>query len=125
MAKWVQAEQTERIRNCVKFTLTAQTSSAHVRTLLCLASLIEVLLGEGYDFVLPSRFQSDPLERRFGEYRLISGGRILVGLRDVTSSEKIIKIKSLLKEDLDIDNVNVDNTNNDETTTRKSNCLVI
>ena len=48
----------------------------------------------------------------------MSGGRFLVGLRDVTSSEKIIKIKSLLKEDLDIDDVKVDNTNNDETATR-------
>ena len=34
------------------------------------------------------------------------------------SSEKIIKIKSLLKEDLDIDNVKVDNTNHEETTSR-------
>ena len=46
------------------------------------------------------------------------GGKFLVGLRDVTSSEKIIKIKFLLKEYLDFDNVKVDNTNNDETTSR-------
>ena len=39
-------------------------------------------------------------------------------LRHVTSSDKIIEIKSLLKEDLDIDNVKVDNTNNDEITNR-------
>ena len=32
------------------------------------------------------------------------------------SCEKIIKIRSLLKEDLDIDNVKVDNTNHEETT---------
>ena len=44
MAEW----QTERIPNCEKFTLTAQTSSALVRTLLCFASLIEDLLGEVY-----------------------------------------------------------------------------
>ena len=48
----------------------------------------------------------------------MSGGRFLVELREVTSSEKIIKIKSLLKEDLDIDNVKVDNTNDEETTSR-------
>ena len=48
----------------------------------------------------------------------MSGGRFLVGLRDVTSSDRIIKIKSLLKEDLDIDNVKIDNTNDDETTSR-------
>ena len=34
----------------------------------------------------------------------MSGGRFLVGLRDVTLSEKTIKIKYLLEEDLDIDN---------------------
>ena len=46
----------------------------------------------------------------------MSGGRFLVGLRYVTSSWKIIKIKPLLKEDLDIDNVKVENTNDDKTT---------
>ena len=34
--------------------------------------------------------------------------RFLVVLQDVTSSDKIIEIKSLLKEDLDIDNVKVE-----------------
>ena len=48
----------------------------------------------------------------------MSGGRFLVGMRDVTSSDRIIKIKSLLKEDLDIDNVKNGNTNDDETTSR-------
>ena len=95
-----------------------QTGSALVRTLLCLASLIKDLLAEGYDFVLTSRFQSDRLERRFRQYRQMSGGRFLVGLRDLNSSEKIIKIKSLLKEDLDTDNVKVENVNDDETTSR-------
>ena len=46
-------------------------------------------------------------------------------LRDVTSSEKISEIKSLLKEDLEIDNVKVDNTYDDETTSRNKNCFVI
>ena len=46
------------------------------------------------------------------------GGRFLVGLRDVTSSEKIIKIKSLLKEDVAIDNVKIENAKDDETSSR-------
>ena len=33
----------------------------------------------------------------------MSGGRFLVGLKDTICSEKILKIKSLLKEDIDID----------------------
>lgn len=35
---------------------------------------------------------------------MASGGRFLVGLKDATSSEKILKIKSVLKEGIDIDN---------------------
>ena len=50
--------------------------------------------------------------------RQLRGGGFLMGLRDVTSSEKIFKVKSLLQEDLDIDNVKVENANDDETTSR-------
>ena len=93
---WLRDSQQERILNCERFTLTSQTASAFIRTLLCHASLIEDLLEEGYEFVLTSRFQSDPIERRFAQYQQMSRGRFLVGLKDVTSPEKIIKIKNLL-----------------------------
>ena len=82
------------------FTLTKQTSSALIRTLLCHAALNEELLVEGYRYILTSRFWSDPLERRFGQCRQMSGGKFLVGLRNVTHSEKITKLKILLKEDI-------------------------
>ena len=75
----------------------------HAALLRCHAALLEELLSEGYSYVLTSRFQSDPLEKRYGQYRQMSGGRFLVGLKDVVFSEKILKIKSLLKEGLDID----------------------
>ena len=65
-----------------------------------LPALIEELLDEGYRYILTSRFQSDPLERRFGQYRQMGGGRFLVGLRDVTHSEKVIELKSLPKGDI-------------------------
>ena len=45
------------------------------------------------------------MERRFGQYRQMSGERFLVGLREATSSEKIIKFKTLLKDDVDISNI--------------------
>ena len=45
------------------------------------------------------------MERRFGQYRQMNGGRFLVGLREATSSEKIIKFKTLLKDDIDISNI--------------------
>ena len=57
------------------------------------ASLIEDLFDDGYDFILTTRFQSDPSERRFGQNRQVSGGRFLVGLKDTICSEKILKIK--------------------------------
>ena len=48
-------------------------------------------LSEGYDFVMTSRLQSDPIERRFSQYRQMSGGRFLESLREVTNSERIIR----------------------------------
>ena len=98
MANWLENWQDGKIPNCQRFTLSAQTASALVRTLRCIALLVEELLDEGYEFVLTARLQSDPLERRFGQYRQMSGGRFLV-----LCSEKILKIKSLVKEDIDVD----------------------
>ena len=67
----------------MKNLLSAQTSSTLQRALLCQASLIENCLSDGFKFVLTARFQSDSIERRFGQYRQMSGGRFLVGLKDV------------------------------------------
>ena len=53
--------------------------------------------------MMTARFQSDPQERRFGQYRQMSGGRFLVSLKDTEVSEKILKIMSLIKEGIDID----------------------
>ena len=100
LADWIEEWKDESISNCEQFTLTENTSSALKRTLRCTASLIEDLLSEGYEYVLTSRFQSDPLERRFSQYRQMSGGRFLVGLREVNSSENFFKIRSLLKENI-------------------------
>ena len=100
LTDWIEEWKDESISNCEQFTLTENTSSALQRSLRCTASLIEDLLSEGYEYVLTSRFQSDPLERRFSQYRQMSGGRFLVGLREVNSSEKILKIRSFLKENI-------------------------
>ena len=53
--------------------------------------------------MLTAPFQSDPLEKRFGQFRQMSRGRFLVGLKDIICSENILKIQSLLKGDTDID----------------------
>ena len=86
--------------DCPAFTLTSKTSYALVLTLRAQSGLIKELLSEGYDFVMTSRLQSDPIERRFSQYRQMSGGRFLVSLREVTNSERIIRCRSLVKADI-------------------------
>ena len=54
------------------------------------------------------------MERRFGQYWQMSGGRFLAGLSEATSSEKIIKLKTLLKDDIDISNIMDSNVEHDE-----------
>ena len=80
------------------FTLTTPTGKAIVISLRAQASLIEDLLSEGYQYVLTVRFQSDALERRFSRYRQMSGGNFLVSLREVNSSEKILLLRTMVKE---------------------------
>ena len=50
--------------------------------------------------VMTSRLQSDPIERRFSQYRQMSGGRFLVSLREVTNSKRIIRCRSFVKADI-------------------------
>ena len=86
--------------DCPAFTLTSKASYALVLTLHAQSGLIKELLSEGYDFVMTSRLHSDPIERRFSQYRQMSGGRFLVSLREVTNSERIIRCRSLVKADI-------------------------
>ena len=78
------------------FSLTRQTAHAFVTTLRASALLIEDLLREGYDYVLLARLLSDALERHFSKYRQMSGGRFLVSLLEVSNSERILKLRSIL-----------------------------
>ena len=55
--------------------------------LSCQASFIHDLFDDGYDVIIAARFESDPLEMRFGQYRQISGGQFLVGLKDTICSK--------------------------------------
>ena len=102
-ADWLLLWQSHKLPCSEKFTLTAQTNEALVRTMRCHAALIEETLQSGTEYFLTARLQSDPLERRYGQYRQMSGGRFLVSLKEVICSENILKMKSLLKEGCDID----------------------
>ena len=46
------------------------------------------------------RLQSDPIKRRFSQYRQMSGGRFLVSLSEVLNSERILACRSLIKENI-------------------------
>ena len=87
-----------------------------IHKLRCQASLIEDLLSEGYSFVLTSRFQTDPLEKRYSQYRQMSGGRFLVSAKDVAHSENILKIKTLVREGFDLnESLKINHDNSDAT----------
>ena len=89
-----------------------------IRTLRCQSSLIEYLLTEGYEFVLTNRFQYDLLEKRYGQYRQTSGGSFLVSAKDVSNSENVLKVKSLVTAGFEI-NQSL-KVNNDYTEERKT-----
>ena len=50
--------------------------------------------------MITTRLQSDPVERRFSQYRQMSGSRFLDNLREVLNSERILRCRSLIKENI-------------------------
>ena len=48
--------------------------------------------------MITARLQSDPVERRFSQYRQMSGGRFLNNLREVLNSKRILRCRSLIIE---------------------------
>ena len=95
MADWL-----EKWSKCPNFVFTKQTMDAMITTLRCSAMLVNDLLNEGYSYVLSARLQSDPLERYYGRIRQMSGGRFLVSLAEMNSSQRIILLRSLIMEDI-------------------------
>ena len=47
--------------------------------------------------MLLGKFQTDNLEDRFGQYRMLSGSNYLVSVNEVLQSEKKLKVKNLFK----------------------------
>ena len=86
-----------------------------VTTLRAQSMLIEELLANNECiYVLGRRLQSEPSEQRFSQYRQMSGGRFLVNLREVLLSERILKCRSLLKENVNIWEENMKQNFNNE-----------
>ena len=55
-------------------------------------------LTEAYQHVITARLQSDSFERRFSQYRKMSGGRFLDNWPVVLNSNRILQCRSLIKE---------------------------
>ena len=82
--------------------LSKQTFNAFICTNQAIADLTTDLFNDGYQYVLTGRLQTDPLERRFSQYRQMSGGRFLVSLNEIYRSKTIIKLKTYLEKNIEL-----------------------
>ena len=89
-------------RDSAKLGLSKQTFNALISTNRAIADLTTDLYNEGYKYVLTGRLQTDPLERRFSQYRQMSGGRFLVSLKEIYRSESIVKLKTFLEMNIEL-----------------------
>ena len=89
-------------RDSAQLGLSKQTFNALISTNQAIADLTSDLFNERYQYVLTGRLQTDPLERRFSQYRQMSGGRFLVSLNEIYRSESIIKLKTFLEKNIEL-----------------------
>ena len=73
---------------------------ALIWTLRTQADLLDELFMDDYKYILTACLQSDPIERRFSQYRQLNGGHFFVSLREVETSEKILLCQTLPKENI-------------------------
>lgn len=86
-----------RISN-VSGKLSRETFESWSHTCYALKEVIEYLLSDvGAKYVLTGKFQTDPLEHRFGRYRQLSGANYHVSVRQILESEKKLRILACLR----------------------------
>jgi hypothetical protein len=83
--------------NGKKTALTRETFIAAKQVAAALPELAHYLLDKGLKFVLLGLINSDPLEKRFGWFRQLSGANYFASVRQFLEAEKKIRIKCLLK----------------------------
>ena len=82
---------------CDNGCLTRQTSRALHHTTLTLVQLTKYALTTlSVKYILLGKLQTDNLERRFGEYRQLSGGNYNVSVQQILESEKKLRVSSFL-----------------------------
>ena len=75
------------------FRFSKQTNQALIWTLRLQADLLDELLMDDHKYILTARLQSDPIERRFSQYRQLNDGHFLLSLREKETSKKICYAK--------------------------------
>ena len=82
-------------KNCA---LTAETTLAIELTFKSVALLAQHLIeSQRMDCVLLGKFGSDPLEKRFGWFRQLSGANFYISVKQLLEAEKKIRILGLIK----------------------------
>ena len=78
--------------------LSKETFQCAQHTTAALADLFEFVICEKkFEFFIPGKAQSDPLESRFGKSRQMSGGNLYASVRQFLEADKSIRIKNLAK----------------------------
>jgi hypothetical protein len=77
--------------------LTNETQAALKHTVKCYIDLVQYLLVTlQLRYVLTGKFQTDPLEARFGKHRRLAGTNYHVSVKEIMESEKKLTLISLL-----------------------------
>ena len=78
--------------------LSPQTSTSFSHKCFALIEIVNHLTQNcGFDYVLTSRLQNDPIEHHFGLYRMMSGAQYHISYSQILESERRIKLSSMLK----------------------------
>ena len=69
--------------------LSSETFTACIQSMEAMLALAPYLISKhGFRYVLPGKFTSDPIERRFGWYRQVNGGNFYMSILQLFQAEK-------------------------------------
>lgn len=78
--------------------LSRETYTALKHTTHAMIEMTNYCISElNMNYILPGKFQTDNLEARFGKYRLLAGSNYHISLRQVFECEKKLRIMSVLR----------------------------
>ena len=78
--------------------LSAQTFTSFRHSCIALPLIVSHLTQNcGYEYVLSSRLQNDPIEHQFGLYRMMSGAQYHITYSQILESQRRLNMSSILK----------------------------